>query len=128
MNREELAGKLKQEYKPGRECGVERVDAADYKHIWFVVPPPPPRDRPGNLPLSGLSKAHQVLARLPFIETTDELDRMVSYLFIRREAVQSSRMEGTWSTIDQVLTPGANDNHQRIRQVFSFLTFDSLIS
>ena len=51
-----------------------------------------------------------------------ELDKLINYLFIRREVVQSSRLEGTWSTIDHVLTPGelsnngeGKDVHQAVR-------------
>jgi Fic family protein len=34
------------------------------------------------------------------------LDHLVSFLFLRKEAVESSRMEGTLTTIDHILTPG----------------------
>lgn len=40
----------------------------------------------------------------------DDLDKIINFLFVRREAVLSSRLEGTWSTIDEVLTPSANDS------------------
>jgi Fic family protein len=105
VKRDELAPILRQSYRPGKPCGVEQVDDPRYKSTWFVIPPQPPTERPGRLPIAALTKAHRILQQLPLIAAADELDRMVSYLFVRREAVQSSRMEGTFSTIDQILTP-----------------------
>jgi Fic family protein len=52
------------------------------------------------------TQAMRLLQELPTPEQADDLDRLTSFLFLRREAIQSSRMEGTWSTIDHVLTPG----------------------
>ncbi len=49
------------------------------------------------------------LHKLSSYSQMDELDKLINYLFVRREAVQSSRLEGTWSTIDEVLTPFGND-------------------
>ena len=75
----------------------------------FVIPPPPPRILPSNLPASSTSRAAQAaeaLAEQPRLEKSSELDRLISYLFLRKEAVESSRMEGTLSTIEHVLTPG----------------------
>lgn len=106
MKREELHKKLREEYTHGAECGVSRTKVAGYENIWFVVPPSPPRELPKGLPAAALVKANKVLHDLPAMNEANELDRMCAYLFQRREAVQSSRMEGTWSTIDDVLTPG----------------------
>ncbi|MBC7691082.1 MAG: Fic family protein [Methylotenera sp.] len=58
------------------------------------------------MPAHALSKAVRLIEQLPRADQADPLDHLVSHLFLRREAVQSSRMEGTWSTIDHVFTPG----------------------
>jgi Fic family protein len=50
-----------------------------------------------------------ILHKLPSFSEMDEIDKLINYLFVRREAVQSSRLEGTWSTIDEVLTPLSSD-------------------
>jgi Fic family protein len=53
--------------------------------------------------------------RRPAPDNTGDLDGLVAYLFARREAVASSRMEGTWTTIDSVLTPGDALNERQAR-------------
>ena len=106
MKRDELSGKLQQEYKAGLPCGVSKIPGKDYENIWFVVPPPPPTTLPSGLNASIIAKATRVIEELPKSDQLSELDKLVSYLFVRREAVQSSRMEGTWSTIDHILSPG----------------------
>lgn len=105
MRREELAGILRQAYTAERGCGVLRVPNAGYENIWFVVPPPPPREVPAGLPVGSVGQANRILQSRPSPVTATPLDRLAIYLFARREAVASSRMEGTWSTIDDVLTP-----------------------
>lgn len=107
MKREDLHPKLKQTYSEKKGCGVTKVDHEDYKNIWFVVPPSPPKTMPQDFPRQALSKANRVLNSLQPIEQQTEIDQIVSYLFLRQEAVSSSRMEGTWSTIDHVLTPAS---------------------
>ncbi|MFH1263169.1 MAG: Fic family protein [Pseudomonadota bacterium] len=106
MKRDRLAPPLAQEYRPGLLCGVEKVPEPGLNNIWFVVPPPPPEKLQGKLPLKALGKANRSIDQLPHYKDVDEVDELISFLFVRREAVQSSRMEGTWSTIDHVLTPG----------------------
>lgn len=82
------------------------MDRQDLRNIWFVVPPPPPGRPPRGLPVNLLARANRVMENLPRHDAAGELEKMISFLFVRREAVQSSRMEGTWSTVDHVLTPG----------------------
>lgn len=106
MNRDELHPTLRQEYQEGQPAGVTQVDHPLCKGMWFVVPPPPPRTAPRDLPLQALSKATDVLARQPRLAHATELDLLIAFLFLRKEAVESSRMEGTLSTIEHVLTPG----------------------
>jgi Fic family protein len=61
---------------------------------------------PAGLSAARIAEASATLMRRPAPETASDLDRLVAYLFARREAVASSRMEGTWTTIDRALTPG----------------------
>ena len=106
MKLEELHPILRQEFQDGHLAGVEKVDHPRCKSIWFVVPPNPPRTLIENLPLKSLASASEAIQELPTLAGASDLDRLVSYLFLRKEAVESSRMEGTLSTVDHVLTPG----------------------
>jgi len=106
MKREELTTQLRQEYRDELIGGVEKIKEPGFENFWFVVPPPPPKKIPKGLPTHSLSKAVRLMDQLPHVNSSDAIDRLTSYLFLRREAVQSSRMEGTWSTIDHILTPG----------------------
>ena len=105
MKKDELNGHLRQEYDKKRGYGITKIQAAGYENIWFVIPPPPPRELPKTLPLSAMGKANATLTRLPSFKEMSPIDELINYFFVRREAVESSRMEGTWSTIDSVLTP-----------------------
>lgn len=109
MNKQELAAPLRAPYTAKRGFGLAKTDAPGYENIWFVVPPPPPRRVPEGLPLRALGKASAVLARQPDFGALSPIDKLLSYYFVRREAVESSRLEGTWSTIDEILTPGEVD-------------------
>ncbi len=105
MRKGDLTGHLRQAYTAERGFGTARVAKEGYEHIWFVVPPPPPEEIPAGLPVGSISRANAILQSRPSPADASELDRLAAYLFARREAVSSSRMEGTWSTIDNVLTP-----------------------
>jgi Fic family protein len=105
MKKEELNGHLRQQYEKKRGYGVVKLGVAGYENIWFVVPPPPPRELPKELPLNAMGRANATLSRLPTFSQMGPIDKLINYFFVRREAVESSRMEGTWSTIDNVLTP-----------------------
>lgn len=110
MKREDLAGRLRQPYTSARGFGVEKVERAGFENIWFVVPPPPPRRLSENPDLKLLRDANLTLQARPRMESASELERTTAYLLMRREAVSSSRMEGTWSTIDEVLSPAERDS------------------
>ena len=104
MKREELAGSLRLPYTAARGFGVEKVDKPGFENLWFVVPPPPPRRLADTPNLKLLRDANLTLQARPRMQSASELERTTSYLLIRREAVSSSRMEGTWSTVDEVLS------------------------
>lgn len=113
MRKIHLCNPLRRPYTPKHGMGTVRSSDPKYKNIWFVVPPAPPTQCEGKLPVKALAEAYDALKRLPKIGHEDELDRFVDRLFQRREALASSRMEGTWSTMDHVLTPTDNDGLNR---------------
>ncbi len=124
----ELTDKLRQKYTKSRGFGVVKIDEDEWDNIYFVVPPEPPKKLSGNLPYALIGDALKVIGALPHYSQMSELDKLINYLFVRREVVQSSRLEGTWSTIDHVLTPGeiADSNegkseHQAIRSYANLL-------
>ncbi len=106
MKTTELAPILQNPISTKNTFGVARLKEKGWENIPFVVPPPPPKKLAGSLPFKLLAEAQKVLSALPTPSEMTELDKLVSYLFVRREVVQSSRLEGTWSTIDHALTPG----------------------
>ena len=100
MRSDELKSGLGNLYTDDAKFGVERAPNAGYENIWFAVPPTPPISMPAGV----MSKANTLLQRRPRFSASS-LDKLAAYLFARREVVPSSRMEGAWFTIDDVLTP-----------------------
>ena len=128
MKKTELTEILRQDYTVSRKCGVMKISDPEWKNISFVVPPPPPTELNQKLPYNKISLAIKILSSLPSYQEMTELDKLINYLFVRREVVQSSRLEGTWSTIDEVLTPGEitetnenKDEHQAVRSYAKIL-------
>lgn len=122
MKTTELTALLRKTVSKGQTYGVCRITDVGWKNIPFVVPPPPPRLLKGPLPHRLIAEAAKVLSSLPGLTEMTELDRLMNNLFLRREVVQSSRLEGTWSTIDHALTPGdlsdlgvGKDEHVAVR-------------
>lgn len=105
MKKEDLSPKLQKEYKQNRECGIEKGRVSEYENIWFVISPPPPQKVDFNLDLKTLQAANKVLQKLAPLSKMSNLEKFLSYLFVKREALSSSRMEGTWSTMELLLTP-----------------------
>ena len=106
MKIDELVPQLRHPFSPGDPCGVVKGTKEDNQNIWFVVPPAPPLERPdGPLPMEALASAHRVLEAMSSFTSLSPRDKLILKLVLRHEAVSSSRMEGTWSTIDDVLTP-----------------------
>ncbi|MCC7441794.1 MAG: Fic family protein [Bdellovibrionales bacterium] len=106
MDRSELHSDLAREYEESVSSGVEGVDHPVFKDVWFVIPPPTPRVSPSSVSPKVVADAAEAIAEQPGLDQATELDHLVSYLFLRKEAVESSRIEGTMSTIDHVLSPG----------------------
>ncbi len=109
MKRDELVGSLRQPYSKKRGFGTEKVDKAGFENIWFVVPPKPPQEISEPLSLPLVRDANLALQARPSLQSASEIEQTMAYLLIRREAVSSSRMEGTWSTVDEVLSPATAD-------------------
>ena len=101
MKREELVGVLRQAYSTERGFGTEKIGKTGYENIWFVVPPKPPHTISEKLSLPLVRDANLALQGRPTVRSASEIQRTMAYLLARREAVSSSRMEGTWSTIDR---------------------------
>ena len=112
MKREELVGKLRQAYSKKKGFGVEKVSKTGFENIWFVVPPNPPHRISEKLDLQLLRDANLALQSRPTVQSASEIRRTMAYLLVHREAVSSSRMEGTWSTVDEVLTPAVDDSRR----------------
>jgi Fic family protein len=108
MNINELHPSLKKPYKKNVGHGIIKSQDSINSNIYFVVPPPPPRKIQINS-LKIINEAMRILNKHPEYSEMDELDKLINYLFVRKEAVESSRLEGTWSTIDEVLTPPSNE-------------------
>ncbi|MEG3618663.1 Fic family protein [Magnetovibrio sp. PR-2] len=105
MKRTDLTAELRVPYTPKRGYGVMHVEEAGYENMWFVVPPAPPNDIPPNMPRGVIARANDVISRRPHWKDASQRDQLAALLLAKREALSSSRMEGTWSTIDHVLTP-----------------------
>ena len=108
MNRDELVGALRQPYSTERGFGTEKIGKTGYENIWFVVPPKPPHTISEKLSLPLVREANLALQRRPTLQSASEIQRAMACLLMRREAVSSSRMEGTWSTVDDVLSPSVD--------------------
>lgn len=109
MNRQELTGALRHPYSEERGFGTEKVDKAGFENIWFVVPPKPPQNISEPLSLPLIRDANLVLQARPSLQSASAIQQTMAFLLVRREAVSSSRMEGTWSTVDEVLSPANGD-------------------
>jgi Fic family protein len=107
-----------------------------YDSHYGVVPPPPPRLSPSILPVA--SRHQAALSALVRLETlAGELSDpwLVSRVLARREAVSSSVIEGTNSTLDELLTveetggdPDETEAHLAALQVRNYaLCLDALV-
>lgn len=110
MNINELHPKLKKSYSESTGFGITKSKDSKILNLYFIVPPPPPSKIGEGFSFKKISEAMSALNKLPSFDEMDELDKLINYLFVRREAVQSSRLEGTWSTIDEVLSPDLIDH------------------
>lgn len=112
MKREELVGVLRQPYSAETGFGTEKIGKTGFENIWFVVPPKPPHTISEKLSLPLVRDANLALQGRPTLRSASDIQRTMAYLLVRREAVSSSRMEGTWSTVDEVLSPAFDDSER----------------
>ena len=113
MKRNVLHSDLRVKFSEARSYGCEKgIDK--YKNIWFVIPKPLPLDgiEPSRSTqkryFESVARAQFILGKLRPFNEMDQRDRLVSYLFTRKEAMLSSSIEGTYTTIDEaLLTSGA---------------------
>jgi Fic family protein len=103
VKKSELTHIIRAPYTEKRGYGTVLGDEPGWENLCFVVPPPPPKTLDEPLPLRAIADANRALTVLPSYTEMGELEKLINYLFVRREAMESSRMEGTWSTIDEVL-------------------------
>jgi Fic family protein len=87
---------------PGR-AGRYVAQASGYRaFIPASLPPDPPLDLDGPL-IVALSRADQAVGRLDGLARTLPNPQLFVAMYVRREAVLSSQIEGTQSTLDDVL-------------------------
>lgn len=91
-----------------------------YANHYGVVPTPPPTAPPSIIPVAGrFDAAMRALARLDTLVSELQYPWLVSRILIRQEAVSSSAIEGTNSTLDELLsveeTDGGDDNSEARR-------------
>ncbi|MBC7538824.1 MAG: Fic family protein, partial [Bacteriovorax sp.] len=127
MKKEELNPKLQKEFKKDLECGIEKGLVPEYKNTWFVISPPPPKKIDFQLDLKALQAANKVLLKLTPLSEMSNLDKLLSYLFIKREALNSSRMEGTWSTMELLLTPSSSKIEEEKSDKESILSYANIL-
>lgn len=122
MRRDDLCHAIRQR--------LERLPEPYAAH-YGVVPPPPPEDAvPLGQGLASHQRATEALARIDMLARQMGDPYPVSRLLSRREAVSSSSIEGTQSTLDELLTLEEADNEQRdaVRQVRDYaLVLDRLV-
>lgn len=70
-----------------------------------LVPPPLPPDPPINIlaVLEPLGRAERAIGRLDGVTTLLPRQELLLYMYVRKEAVLSSQIEGTQSTLDDLL-------------------------
>jgi len=92
----------RQDVAPDRQEFLERADG--HPNAWALVAPPTPRSLPaGSVNQAGLADANFALGELSQSITRIPNTDMVTRTLARREAVGSSRIEGTKSDLHQLL-------------------------
>jgi Fic family protein len=75
-----------------------------HDHCYALIPPPTPRSLPASQTMqSQLHKAHEALGRLRAEATTLPNADLITRTLVRREAVQSSQIEGTRTNLPELL-------------------------
>lgn len=120
---------------PAIQARLQRLPAP-FEHHYGVVPPPPPADLPSILRVRAQYEAAlQAMARLEALEAELGDLWLVSRVLTRQEALSSSAIEGTHSTLDELLAveetadeEALDRRHQAARQVRDYaLSLDQLL-
>lgn len=115
MHREGLHPLLAADYTPERGYGVEKIDHEGFENIYFVIPKPLPMskedisDIPHASLVKSLRKAFSALNAQKSLDQMDSVDQLISTLISRQEALSSSRIEGTFSTIDEIFSTESDE-------------------
>lgn len=110
MRIQDLHPDLSQQFSYDRKFGVLKSDVGGYENIYFVIPRPLPVSKtdsviakmPNTLLRRASVKAFAAINSQKNLEEMDGTDRLISRLIHRQEALSSSRIEGTFSTIDEI--------------------------
>lgn len=90
--------------RPGNRAGVWLTQPSGYRAFKPHPLPPAPPIRMGNRLLTALSEADMALGRLDgSIQTLPDADHFV-FMYVRKEAVLSSQIEGTQSSLQDLLS------------------------
>jgi len=110
MRVEDLHPDLRHEYTEEKGWGVQKIPAEGYENIPFVIPRSLPRsmEEMKTLPQAelreALSRAFSAINSQKDLSEMDGIDQLISRLIHRQEALSSSRIEGTFSTIDELFS------------------------
>ena len=95
-----------------------------YDSHYGIVPPPPPEDGVAIAQATkSLDEARGALGKIDAIASQMKCPYIVSRVLTRREAVSSSSIEGTQSTLDEILSveeTGGDDAQDAARQVRNY--------
>ncbi len=109
------------ELPPGQRRHVVRADGG----YWAFVPPPLPPDMPLDLALvRQLSAADRALGLLAGAARTLPNPRLLARALLRREAVRSSRIEGTQASLSELVlfeADGGRGATEDVQEVFNYL-------
>jgi Fic family protein len=111
--------------------GLKRLPPP-YDSHYGVIPPPPPEDGVSVARVTrSLDAAQRALSSIDTIATQMKDPYIVSRILTRREAVSSSSIEGTQSTLDEILSveeTGDDESEAAARQVRNYaLALDDFI-
>ena len=94
----------------------------EYKSFVPSPLPPNPVIELSNEAINKLMQAHIALAELNAIATRVPSNKLFIVMYVRKEAVLSSQIEGTQCTLDDLLDPFVNDNvNQDVDDVVNYI-------
>lgn len=94
---------------------------AEYKSFVPVDLPPNPDIAVDSELVSLLSEAHRVIGVLEGVSSQIPDVNLFMAMYVRKEALMSSQIEGTQATLEDVLTPDANANRD-VKEVVNYVS------